>query len=187
MSILGGALPRQCEVNGDSVLLCRAHLILQRFAATRYYLLFRFESALVITYSARRPLPLGMGRKRRSFLLGGVLNRLDGDEPAAEGDGRQSTTVAWFGALRHALICFVRMQAEALHLAVITANGAVSIGGMLDEGSPLHPERTRAAVRLAYTTSGGFQPMQLAPMELVRHAIPYPSAGGRWRSTGGGR
>ena len=26
MSILGGALPRQCEVNGDSALLCRAHL-----------------------------------------------------------------------------------------------------------------------------------------------------------------
>jgi hypothetical protein len=49
VSILGGALPRQCEVNGDSILLCRAHLILQPFAATRYYLLFRFESALVIS------------------------------------------------------------------------------------------------------------------------------------------
>ncbi|PWT77650.1 MAG: hypothetical protein C5B60_02325 [Chloroflexi bacterium] len=78
-----------------------------------------------------------MRRKRRSFLLGGLFARFDWNEPAAEGDSSQTATVDWFGALRHSLVGFVGMQAESPLLAVIAADGAASIRGMLDEGSPL--------------------------------------------------
>jgi hypothetical protein len=127
-----------------------------------------------------------MGRKRRSFLLGGVLARSDGNEPAAESNGRQMATVGWFGTFRHALVNFVSMQAESLLLAVIAANGAASIGRMLDDGSPLEAKGLRPPIGLADAAKGGFQPVQLAAMEAERHAIPDTGAGGRCRSTGGG-
>src|SRR5215469_1160516 len=143
-------------------------------------------STCFITYSARRPLPLGLGRKRRSFLLDGVLARFDGDEPAAEGDGRQTATVDWFGPLGDTLVGFVGMQAEALFLAIIAAHRAASIPGMLDDGSPLEAKGLRPPIGLADAALGCFQSVQLAAMELVRHPIPDPGAGGRCRSTGGG-